>query len=310
MRDDVVGHGNRAPAANREIACDNTHGLGVGTGRLGALLPQPARVASGASKSLRVVLPQSFNSDGVEIAFIDEGAGFPTLLIHGFASNHRVNWVATSWTRDLLATGRRVIAFDNRGHGESGKPHDPTAYRLAVMAEDARRLLDHLGIEKVDVIGYSLGAWIGTELTLLHVELVRSLVLGGLGDALVTRELFDRAEPLIAALRAKSIDEVTDPRGRTYRAFADQTRSDREALVACLIGSKQKVTAEEARRIPVPVLVAVGSEDVEVGSAEKLATIIPRGEAFVIPGRDHMKAVGDKAHKAAVIDFLNRQGGE
>lgn len=178
------------------------------------------------------------------------------------------------------------------------------------MAEDARRLLDHLGIEKADVIGYSLGAWIGTKLTLLHAERIRSLALGGLGDALVTRELFDRAEPLVAALGAKSAEDVSDPRGRTYRVFADQTRSDREALVACLTGSKQKVTAEEVRRISVPVLVAVGSEDIEAGSAQKLAALVPRGEAFVVPGRDHMKAVGDKAHKAAVIDFLNRQGGE
>lgn len=253
-------------------------------------------------------MPQKFDSDGVEIAFLDEGEGFPTLLIHGFASNHRVNWVSTSWVRDLLAAGRRVIAFDNRGHGESGKPHDPAAYRFAIMAEDARRLLDHLGVEKADVIGYSMGARIAANLVLVHPERVRSAVFGGLGDAMVKGEAFAPVEPLVAALRATSLDEVTDPRGRTYRIFADQTRSDREALVACLIGAHDRLIAADVHRISVPVLVAVGSEDAGAGSAKGLAALIPGAKAFEIPGRDHMKAVGDKTHKAAVLEFLARQG--
>ena len=254
--------------------------------------------------------PKKFDSDGVPIAFMDEGEGFPTLLIHGFGSNRRVNWVSTSWSRDLLAAGRRVIAFDNRGHGESGKPHDPAAYRMEILAEDARRLLDHLGVEQADVIGYSMGARIAASLALTHPERVRSAVFGGLGDAMVSRELFAPVEPLLAALAAKSLDEVNDPRGRTYRLFADQTGSDREALVACVLGARDRLTPHDAARISMPVLVAVGSEDAGAGSAEGLAALIPGAEAFTIPGRDHMKAVGDRAHKAAVLAFLARQGRE
>jgi pimeloyl-ACP methyl ester carboxylesterase len=255
-------------------------------------------------------LPQTFGSDGVEIAFTDEGEGFPTLLVHGFGSNFRVNWLSTSWIRDLLAAGRRVIAFDNRGHGESGKPHDRNAYSFPVMAEDARNLLDHLGVEKADVVGYSMGARITVELALRHSERVRSAVLGGLGDAMVKRAIFAPPEPLLDALRAASLDSVTDPRGRTYRLFADQTKSDREALAACVEGlSRERMTTDEVRRISVPVLVAVGSEDEGAGSAEALAALIPGAEAFEIPRRDHMKAVGDKAHKAAVLAFLARQEG-
>lgn len=253
-------------------------------------------------------MPNTFDSDGVDIAFTDEGEGFPTLLIHGFGSNFRVNWQSTSWIRDLLAAGRRAIAFDNRGHGDSGKPHDPAAYGSQIMAEDARRLLDHLGVERADVIGYSMGARIAAELALRHPRRVRSAVLGGYGDALVTRGPFEPAESLVAALRAGSLDDVTDPRGRTYRIFADQTTSDREALAACVVGtSGDRLTAEDVSRICVPVLVAVGSEDVGAGSAEALAALIPGAEAFEIPGRGHMKAVGDKAHKAAVLAFLARQ---
>jgi pimeloyl-ACP methyl ester carboxylesterase len=248
---------------------------------------------------------QKFDSDGVEIAFIDEGQGFPTLLIHGFASNHVVNWVATSWTRDLLAAGRRVVALDNRGHGQSGKPHDPAAYRTPLMAEDARRLLDHLGVGRADVIGYSMGARIAAFLAFAHPERVRSVVFAGLGEGMVKG--VGPPEPIVAALRASSLDAVADERGRMFRRFADQTGSDREALAACMSATRQVLTAEEVSRISVPVLVAVGSEDEMAGSAAGLARLIPGAVAFDIPGRDHMKAVGDRKHKAAVLEFLARQ---
>ena len=83
----------------------------------------------------------SFKSDGVEIAFLDEGQGMPILLIHGFASNKTVNWVDTGWVRHLTRLGLRVIAIDNRGHGESAKLHDPAGYGGPIMAEDARLLV-------------------------------------------------------------------------------------------------------------------------------------------------------------------------
>jgi pimeloyl-ACP methyl ester carboxylesterase len=250
---------------------------------------------------------QKFDSDGVEIAFIDEGEGFPTLLIHGFASNLRVNWVSTSWLRDLAAAGRRVIAFDNRGHGESIKPHDMAAYPAPVMAEDARRLLDHLRIERADVIGYSMGARIAAFLALNHPDRVRRVVFGGLGDGMVNG--IGPSEPIAEALRAPSLDHVTDPRARAFRIFADQTGSDREALAACILAARQTLSRDELARISAPVLVAVGSEDEVAGDPHALAALIPRGEAFVIPGRDHMKAVGDRRHKAAVIGFLEREAG-
>lgn len=246
----------------------------------------------------------TFNSDDIPISYLDEGSGPPVLLIHGFASNHRINWVSTSWVRDLVAAGRRVIAIDNRGHGDSGKPRERDAYRTPLMAEDARRLLDHLGIERTDVIGYSMGARIAAFLTLAHPERVNAVVFSGLGQGMVKG--VGPSEPIAEALLAPSAAAAPDERSRMFRLFADQTGGDREALAACIMAARQVLTPEELGRIGAPVLVAVGSDDDVGGDPQALAALIAGAEAFVIPGRDHMKAVGDRAHKQAVLDFLNR----
>src|SRR5262245_9458423 len=127
----------------------------------------------------------SFSNDGVDIAYLDEGEGEPMVLVHGFASTKDVNWVNPGWISTLTRAGRRAIALDNRGHGASGKLYDPAAYHSAVMAEDVRALLDHLGIPRADVMGYSMGARISAFLALAHPERVRSVVLAGLGIQLV-----------------------------------------------------------------------------------------------------------------------------
>jgi pimeloyl-ACP methyl ester carboxylesterase len=248
---------------------------------------------------------EMFRSGDVPIAFIDEGEGEPILLIHGFASNHRVNWVSTGWVDALVRAGRRAVALDNRGHGESGKPHDPEAYATPLMAEDARRLLDHLGIPRADVMGYSMGARIAAFLALAHPERVRSVILSGLGSGLVTG--IGPPEPIAAALRAPSPADIDDADALGYRRFADRTGGDREALAACISASRQTLSPDDLARMSVPVLVAVGSEDRVAGDPQALAALIPGAEAVTIPGRDHMKAVGDPAHKRAVLDFLGRR---
>src|SRR5580698_2680688 len=123
--------------------------------------------------------------DGVEIAFLDEGEGEPTVLVHGFASNKEVNWVYPGWVTTLKRAGRRVIALDNRGHGASSKLYDPAAYHSALMAGDVAALLDHLGLPRADVMGYSMGARNTTFLAMRHPERMRSGILGGVGIRLV-----------------------------------------------------------------------------------------------------------------------------
>jgi pimeloyl-ACP methyl ester carboxylesterase len=247
----------------------------------------------------------TFQHGPVEIAYLDEGQGEPVVLVHGFASNKEVNWVQPAWVATLTRAGRRAIALDNRGHGQSTKLYDPVAYHSALMAGDVRALLDHLGLPRADVIGYSMGARICAFLSLDHPQRLRSAVFGGLGKNLV--EGVGLPESIAEALEAPSLDAVTDPTGRQFRAFAEQTKSDLRALAACIRGSRQTLTPADAARIQVPLLVAVGTKDVIAGSPEALAAMIPGARALAIPDRDHMLAVGDKVFKAGVLQFLEER---
>ncbi len=247
----------------------------------------------------------SFKNGDVEIAYLDEGEGEPVVLVHGFASTKEVNWVATGWVSTLNKAGRRVIALDNRGHGASSKLYDPSAYHSATMAEDVRALFDHLKIESADVMGYSMGSRITAFLVVKHPGRVRSAIFGGLGIKLV--EGVGLPESIADALEAPSLDDVSDPTGRVFRIFADQTKSDLRALAACIRGSRQTLSRAEVAAIRAPILVAVGTRDQVAGSAQELAALIPGARALNIPDRDHMLAVGDRAYKAGVIDFLNQR---
>jgi pimeloyl-ACP methyl ester carboxylesterase len=247
----------------------------------------------------------SFHNGAVEIAYLDEGEGDPIVLVHGFASTKNVNWVYPTWVSELKKNGRRVIAFDNRGHGDSSKLYDPTAYEVATMAGDITALIDHLNIERADVMGYSLGSRMTAVLARSQPKRLRSAIFGGIGIGLI--EGGGPGENVAQALEADSLDDVTDPVGRTFRAFADQTRSDRRALAACLRGSRRLMTRDEAAEIAVPVLIAVGTLDEIAGSAEALGKIIPGSQVLNIPNRDHMRAVGDKVYKAGVLDFLSQR---
>jgi len=249
-------------------------------------------------------MPQ-FSHDGVEIAFLDEGQGEPIVLVHGFASNKEVNWVGPGWVTALTRAGRRVIALDNRGHGASTKLYEPADYHSALMAGDVRALIEHLGFERADVLGYSMGARNTAFLALSRPDRVRSAVLGGLGIRLV--EGVGLPDTIAEALEAPSLAGIADPTAYMFRAFAEQTKSDLRALAACLRGSRQTLSRAEVGRIAVPVLVAVGSNDPIAGSAQKLAALVPGAQALAIPGRDHMLAVGDRAFKSGVLEFLSKR---
>jgi pimeloyl-ACP methyl ester carboxylesterase len=249
------------------------------------------------------------SSNGVSIAYLDAASdggpdrhGQTVLLIHGFASNMQINWVDTGWVRQLTRSGFRVLALDNRGHGQSEKLYNLADYGAPLMANDAVHLLDHLGLRHVHVMGYSMGARISAFMTLAHPERVKSVVFAGLGINMIKG--FSNTDPIAEALEATSIDDITHPTGRTFRAFADQTKSDRRALAACMRSARQPITAAQIATIQCPTLVAVGTEDGVAGSGAELAALIPGAKVLDITGRDHMRAVGDRVYKDGVLQFL------
>lgn len=245
----------------------------------------------------------SFSTPAGSFNYIDEGAGDAVVLVHGFASNIRFNWINPGWVDTLVKAGRRVIALDNRGHGLSAKFYTPEDYRLELMAADVLALLDHLGLDQADAIGYSMGSRILTEFAVGHSDRLRSVVLGGMGGALLTGSI--GAERIARALEAPSLKDIGDARARGFRAFAEQTGSDLKALAACMRSIRRTFAAEDLARIATSVLIAVGTRDSVAGSARDLAALIPGARVLDIPNRDHMLAVGDPVFKRGVIGFLS-----
>ena len=245
-----------------------------------------------------------FEHDGLSLHYLDEGkpTGPVALLVHGFASNVRMNWVGPGWVTALGEAGFRVLAIDNRGHGRSDKPHDPEAYRPQRMAADALALLDHIAIERAHWIGYSMGGRIAAFAALASPERFASLVLGGIGEGLLTG--LEDAGPIANALLASSLADVEGERPRMFRAFADKTGSDRLALAACIATSRDVLSEAEVAGIGVPTLVAVGTRDDIAGSPEALAWRMPNARALAIPDRDHMLSVGDRRFIETAIAFI------
>ena len=249
-----------------------------------------------------------FDSDGLRLAFADEAPPTPSgappvVLIHGFASSASVNWADTGWIKLLAQSGRRVLAFDHRGHGASDKPHDPGRYTTPAMATDVLALIDHLGIAEADLVGYSMGARVAAFASLAAPGRVRSIVLGGLGIHLV--DGVGLPQSIAEAMEAPSIDDLSDPMQRMFRRFAEAGQNDLVALAACIRGSRQTLRAADVARIACPALVAVGTKDRVAGDPHALAALLPRGRAYDIADRDHNPAVGDKTFKAAVLSFLD-----
>ena len=243
-----------------------------------------------------------FKSDGLKLAYRVEGEGDPILLAHGFASTHRANWIETGWSRVLMDAGFRVIMPDMRGHGASEATYDTEDYTLSAMAGDLVALLDHLGEPGADLMGYSMGAMVALVAAMEAPERFDRIVAAGVGAKLLDPKR--NPGPVIEALLTDDPASIEDKGALLFRTFADQNKQDREALAACFEAVRAPFPVDGLSRITRPVLVVAGEADVQAGAPGPLAERMPRGESFTVPKRDHMKTVGDRAYKEAVLGFL------
>lgn len=242
-------------------------------------------------------------SPHIQLAYEVLGDGPPIVLVHGFASSRGMNWRTPGWYGTLTGAGRQVIAVDMRGHGESSKPHEQSAYDEGELARDLVRLLDHLGHQQADVMGYSMGGF--TTMRLLHDNhaRVRRAVIAGVGENYYGRGVLE-TDAIAAAMRTDDPGSISGAVPRLFRVFAEQGKNDLEALAHCMTRPRQSFTASEMRHVDTPVLIVLGDKDTITGPAGALAEAPPRSEVVMVSNRDHMTTVGDKAYKAAVLSFL------
>ena len=244
--------------------------------------------------------------DGTALAYERHGEGPTIVLVHGFGSSRAQNWKSTGWYRGLAEAGFPLVAIDCRGHGDSGKPHDPALYDHDRMADDVSVVMEACGLKQALILGYSMGGFIGLRLLAAHPERVVKLAVAGVGANYLKGSITSPAAraALADALLVEDKNTITDPRARMFRNFADQPGKDRFALAACMRAMSPHLPLATLSRLQGPILVVDGSEDETAGPAEPLAQTFLDGRAVTIDGRDHMSAVGDRRTRLAVIDFF------
>jgi pimeloyl-ACP methyl ester carboxylesterase len=246
-------------------------------------------------------------SDGVGIAYHawgEPGPAPPVLLHHGFAASARANWEMTGVIAALLSAGRHAVAPDARAHGESEKPHDTARYGEQRMAADLAELVDRLGSEEIDLVGYSMGAVVALLLAAADPR-VRRLAIGGVGSGVVECGGVDRRalsnDSIIEALATEDPDSLNVPGARAFRTLADALGSDRRALVAQARSIHRGGVALE--RISAPTLVLAGEADPLAVRPEVLVDALPDARLQLLEG-DHMQALADPRFAASIVDFL------
>ncbi|HVS63883.1 MAG TPA: alpha/beta hydrolase [Thermoanaerobaculia bacterium] len=272
-------------------------------------------VSSGAARSEDPLSPgdHTFDADGIELRYSVTGQGQPVVLLHGFTASVETNWKGPGVV-DRLAEGFQVIALDQRGHGRSGKPHDP-AYYGEEMVRDVIRLLDHVGIDKAHVVGYSMGGFITLKLVITAPERLLSAVLGGAGWRPPTD-----GDPVTEALaisleNGEGIGPLLDaltPRGQTMseeqKRFTNQmvlASNDPLALAAVIRGMGALGVPEAAlAKIEVPILAVVGAIDPLAAGVDALAERLPGLEIERIDGADHMTALASPILRESIFRFL------
>lgn len=238
-------------------------------------------------------------ADGIALAWHDLGAGRAVVLLHGLFSNAHTNWIQFGHAAAIAARGFRVILPDLRGHGTSGRPHDPAAYPPDVLAADGLALIAHLGLTDFDLGGYSLGGRTAVRMVVAGAR-PRRLVVAGMGLAGLL-ETGGRAGHFRAILERLGHHAQGSPEWLA-EAFLKTTGGDPKALLP-LLDSFVDTGELALQAIRVPTLVVAGVDDHDNGSAAALAALFADGRFAEIPG-NHMSAVTGPGLGRAIGDFL------
>ncbi|MGD9720743.1 MAG: alpha/beta fold hydrolase [Pirellulales bacterium] len=257
----------------------------------------------------------SFDSAGVKIHYVVEGEGEPVLLIHGFTANIQMQW-GLPGVISKLKNDYRVIAIDNRGHGKSGKPHDPKQYGPE-MVNDVVRLLDHLNLPKAHIVGYSMGGFMTNYLVNTHPDRVLTATLGGAGWSRDNdpnmKFIGDLADSLEAGKGIGPLLERLTPPGQPKPdeqqiAFVNQmvmANNDPKALAACIRGmAGLTVTEAQLRSNKVPALALIGSQDPLKLGVDEMAQVMANLRVEVIENTDHMTAFSAPKFIGDLQEFL------
>lgn len=241
--------------------------------------------------------------DGLSLAWYELGGGDhlpPIVLQHGFSSSTFYEWVEYRIAEAVIGLGRRVIGIDARGHGNSDKPHDPRSYGQDFMPRDLMGLIDHLGIETYDLVGFSMGGGIAASVA-ARDRRVRRVVISGVGEGIATGNRAFDGKTMAAAMRAET-DDGLPQLIRNMRAGAIMRRNDLLALAA---HSEAVVFSPvELGAITAEALVMAGDTDPVAPHPEVLADAISGAKLVVVPG-DHWHSKRSPEFRAALVDFLS-----
>jgi pimeloyl-ACP methyl ester carboxylesterase len=238
-------------------------------------------------------------SDGIELAYHEQGEGRPVILLHGLFSDATMNWIKFGHSARIAAGGFRVIMPDLRAHGQSGKPHEEIYYPRGILARDLRELVALLELGEFDLGGFSLGARTTLEAVGEGMRPRRS-VLGGAGlEGL--RNWKRRKTFFLEAIDLFDKAQRGDPHWLSIQ-FMKSQKVDRLAA-AQLLESFEDAFMTWLEAFTMPTLVVCGSEDDDNGSAEELANILPHAIFEEVPGT-HMSSVTKPQLGEAIARFL------
>jgi pimeloyl-ACP methyl ester carboxylesterase len=242
----------------------------------------------------------ALSADGVPIAYNLHGTAAPLVLLHGFTETS-TSWEEAGYIEPFLRAGRQVVLIDARGHGASGKPHEPGAYTGKNHASDFVAVLDALGTSAADVVGYSMGGMIALAAALHYPARVKAAVVIAAHPfaqdmSPYRRAIGDSLETWLAIVEAQGV-RLSDASRRRILA------NDVQALRACVANDRPDASAALQAFRP-PLLAMAGTEDAIFGAVRQLAERTG-GHFRALEGRNHITSfLAVDEVTAAVEDFL------